>query len=69
MPQYTYRLHLDPHESGPAVAAFRYVDAPAPHDDDTALQMNGPSWQAMGSPEVVEVTIVPVSPAERLPGR
>jgi hypothetical protein len=69
MPQYTYRLHLDHHESGPTVAAFRYREAPAPHDDDTALQLNGPSWEAMGCPEVVEVTIAPVSAAERAPGR
>jgi hypothetical protein len=69
MPQFTYRLHLDPTESGPSVAAFRYVAAPAPHDDDTAMQLNGPSWEAMGSPEVIEVTIVPVSAVQRRPGQ
>jgi hypothetical protein len=42
-------------------------EAPAPHDDDTALQLNGPSWEAMGCPEVVEVTIVPVSPPPNAP--
>jgi hypothetical protein len=44
-----------------------------PHDRPwgwmKALQLNGPSWEAMGCPEVVEVTIAPVSAAERAPGR
>jgi len=69
MPQFTYRLHRDPARSGPSIARFRYVDAVGPHDDDTGLDLNGPSWEAMGSPEVLEVTIVPVSAAETRPGR
>lgn len=60
MPQYTYRLVRDPTRSGPSLAAFRYAAAPGPHDDDTRLELNGPSWEAMGSPDAVEVTIVPV---------
>lgn len=56
---YLYDLALD--ELDDAHATFRYEDAPAPSRDDTRLQLNRPSWEAMRRPQAVRVTIVPVS--------
>jgi hypothetical protein len=56
---YVYDLDLDPDRSGPSLAVFRYTPATAPHDDDTTLELNGPSWEELGSPERVRVRITP----------
>jgi hypothetical protein len=58
---YRYRLVLDALDAD--LATFRYVEAPLPQADDTRLELNRPSWQALGSPLAVEVTIEPVPPS------
>lgn len=52
---YTYRLTLD--ELDDALATFRYTDAPAPQRGDTRLALTRPSWDRMGRPLALHVTL------------
>lgn len=57
--EYTYRLTLDDDDSNVGTVCFRYAQAPAPHEDDTTLYLNQPSWEALGSPEELTMILRP----------
>lgn len=55
--EYDYRLDLMGLDLN--LARFVYTDAPAPTADDTALELNRPSWEALGCPMRLHVQIRP----------
>lgn len=54
-PEYVYDLDLMLLDT--ETARFVYISAPAPHDDDTALDLNREVWESMGRPARLRVTI------------
>lgn len=59
--EYLYFLTLD-HLDGD-VARFGYIEATMPQADDTALLLNRPSWEKLGRPSRLRVTMR-VEPAD-----
>lgn len=55
--EYVYRLALD--DADGDLVTFRYLDAAAPKADDTRLELNRPSWEALGRPSHLKVRIAP----------